>query len=56
MRLSDGLLIVTAVMISSTFFRRRVALQRMARYQNDRLGYLGERAVGEALLPLMADG
>jgi hypothetical protein len=28
----------------------------LARYRNDRLGYLGERAVGEALMPLFDAG
>jgi hypothetical protein len=34
----------------------RYLMKKFTRARNDLLGYLGERAVGEALMPLIADG
>ena len=56
MRLTFGLIIVGVVTVVATFFAGRWSLGKFMRARNDRLGYLGERAVGEALLPLLVVG
>ncbi len=56
MKLWLGLTIVAVVVAPLVFFAGRWALAKFLRARNDRLGYLGERAVGEALLPLVASG
>ena len=50
-------LMVTAIPAGVVlFFAGRFIMRTFSRYRNDRLGYLGERAVGEALEPLIASG
>ncbi len=56
LRLLPGLLVVGSVTVPVLFLAGRWALRKFLRYRNDRLGYLGERAVGEALAPLTASG
>ena len=56
MRLSYGLAIVAAVVLPVVFLSGRWMLGKLLRFRSDRLGYLGERAVGEALMPLAAAG
>lgn len=45
-----------AVFVGASVLAARHILARFGRYRNDRLGYLGERAVGEGLLPLIECG
>lgn len=56
MRLTYGLMIVAAVAAPVLFFAGRWMIKKLMRFRDDRLGYLGERAVGEALLPITAAG
>lgn len=42
--------------VVALIFSIRLCMRSLGRYRNDRLGYLGERAVGEALEPLSALG
>jgi len=56
MRLAVGLTIVAIVGIGVLVLSMRWFLRRQFRARNDRLGYLGERAVGEALDALSRDG
>jgi hypothetical protein len=56
MRLSYGLAIVAAVSIPVLYLSGNWAVRRLLRNRNDSLGYLGERVVGEALLPLHGHG
>ena len=56
MRLAYALWIVAGVSLPALFFSMRWFLRKMFRHRNDRLGYLGERAVGEALTPLYTSG
>lgn len=56
LRLSYGLMIVAAVVLPVMFLSGRWMLGKLMRFRSDRLGYLGERAVGEALVPLAAAG
>jgi hypothetical protein len=54
MRSDYALGITAAVFLPVLVLSMRWFLQKMFRNRNDRLGYLGERAVGEALTPLHA--
>lgn len=54
--LVTGLTFVGVVLLVTAFFAGRFCVRRLMRYRNDSLGYLGERAVGEALEPLARDG
>ena len=56
LRINLGLAIVAFVMLPFFFLAGRWTLAKLMRARNDRLGYLGERSVGEALLPLVAAG
>ena len=56
MRMAYGLLIVGSVTLPTLFFAGLWAFKKFLRQRNDRLGYLGERAVGESLVPLLNDG
>jgi hypothetical protein len=56
MKIAVGLTIVAIVGIGSLVLSMRWFLRRQFRARNDRLGYLGERAVGEALNALGQDG
>jgi Nuclease-related domain len=56
LRLDYEITIVAAAFLIAVVFACRFVMRRLSRYRNDRLGYLGERAVGEALAPLLADG
>jgi hypothetical protein len=56
MGLSYALIIIGVPMVITLFLAGRHVLQKLSRYRNDRLGYLGERAVGEALEPLFSAG
>ena len=51
-----GAVIGLLVFGAGVFFAQRWALRDFARYRDDRLGYLGEREVGEHLEPLLARG
>lgn len=51
-----GLGIVAGVALTVLYFAGRLAYALLHRYRNDALGYLGERAVGEALEPLVSEG
>lgn len=50
------LAIMTVPTLVVLFFAGRYVIRQLARNRNDRLGYLGERAVGEALEPLVSAG
>jgi|ERR1035437_511917 membrane protein implicated in regulation of membrane protease activity len=56
MPLRIGLAIVAAVVAPLIYFAGRWAYKSFLRTRDDRLGYLGERAVGEALFSLIGDG
>ena len=56
LRLTLGLWIIAGVFLLVAVPSMRWLLQRVFRHRNDRLGYLGERAVGEALVPLQSAG
>lgn len=56
MGLNYGLAIVAVPTLVVLFFSGRFAMRKLTRYRNDRLGYLGERAVGEALEVLLSEG
>lgn len=51
-----GLSIVAGVVLTVLYFAGRQAYALLRRNRNDALGYLGERAVGEALEPLGPQG
>lgn len=50
------LVITLLLLVGGIAVSFRWALRQLLRYQSDRLGYLGERAVGEALTPLERKG
>jgi hypothetical protein len=54
--LKVALPIVLGVGVIAIWFSGRWILKRLFRNRNDRLGYLGERVVGEALIPMVASG
>lgn len=54
--MTRGLFITAAVFIPFLIGAAYWSIRQMDRYRNDGLGYLGERAVGEELLPLLASG
>ncbi len=56
LRLTLALWIIAGVSIPVAVLSMRWFLQKMFRQRNDRLGYLGERAVGEALVALHSAG
>lgn len=49
-------LTIVVVFFATLWLSGRWAYKRFMRFRDDRLGYLGERIVGEALLPLVAAG
>lgn len=51
-----GLAITAVPTVVVLILAGRYAMQKLTRYRNDKLGYLGERAVGEALEELRAGG
>ncbi len=55
-RLNIALWIIAGVFLLVAVLSMRWFLRRAFRHRNDRLGYLGERAVGEALVPLQSAG
>jgi hypothetical protein len=55
-QLITWLLVLLVIFIGCFIVSFRWSMKGLLRYRNDRLGYLGERAVGEALLLLHADG
>jgi len=55
-RLYVALPVICGIGAIVIWFSGRWILKRVFRIRNDRLGYLGERAVGEALIPLVAFG
>ncbi len=56
LRLAFGLAIMAVPTLVVLFYVGRYCLERLTRYRHDRLSYLGERAVGEVLAPLVAGG
>lgn len=56
MPLKYGLAVIGVFSAVVMFFAARYLLGRFTRNRNDFLGYLGERAVGESLAPLLAEG
>lgn len=50
------LVVISAVVFAALVVAFRWAVKDLNRYRDDRLGYLGERAVGEALLGLQEPG
>jgi hypothetical protein len=51
-----GLGLPVGATLLALFFSGRYCVRQLLRYRNDSLGYLGERAVGEALEPLKHEG
>lgn len=51
-----GLTIVACTMLIPIIFAGRYCVRQLLRYRDDALGYMGERAVGEALDPLAREG
>ncbi len=56
LKLTYGLAIMAVVAAPVLFFAGRQAVRILFRRADDRLGYLGERAVGDALVPLASAG
>ena len=54
--LTYGLFVMAGPTLVVLFFAGRYIMRRFSRYRDDRLGYLGERAVGEAIEPLVSAG
>ncbi|MBL9187324.1 MAG: NERD domain-containing protein [Opitutaceae bacterium] len=55
-RLSFGIAAMAVVFLVTLVASAQWTIRRFMRDRNDRLGYLGERAVGETLVPLIASG
>lgn len=56
MQLKTGLIITAIPTLVAVVLAGHYSMQKLSRYRNDRLGYLGERAVGEVLEPLAMAG